>query len=274
MDANKQSWMQHPRSKQIAIISLIVILIGVIIWFFFFRPYVFSEDARVSANISEVGPENIGGQVTKLDVDAGDWVTQGEIMLELDHQMFQAQLEKSKAAETLARLNYIRDEKLVESQGVPVRVFDVAKAQYIIAKSNEKMAQLNLNYSYVRSPVTGYVVKRFTDLGNILAPGQVAFEVADMAHAWISADIEETSIGAVKTGDRVYITVDSGGDLTGKVSEITAATEAEFSLLPAEDPSGNFIKLVQRIPIKIKLNPHPKVRLFAGQSVEVRIQVY
>ncbi|HET9869452.1 MAG TPA: HlyD family secretion protein, partial [bacterium] len=87
------------------------------------------------------------------------------------------------------------------------------------------------------------------------------------------ANVEETSVGRVKVGQPVRVTVDEGGRLTGRVEEITAAAESQFSIIPMENPSGNFIKLVQRIPIRVALDDPSRLPLKAGESVEVRIRV-
>lgn len=102
----------------------------------------------------------------------------------------------------------------------------------------------------------------------------MAIEISDVDHAWVSANIEETRIAQVKVGQLVKITVDEGGTLTGHVAEINAATASQFSLLPMENASGNFTKVIQKIPVKITIDPMPNQRLLrAGQSVSVKIKV-
>ncbi len=94
------------------------------------------------------------------------------------------------------------------------------------------------------------MVQRTVEVGDILERGQTALDLADIDHAWVSANVEETKVGRVQVGQPVRIQVDAGGKLSGQVSEITSASESQFSMIPMENPSGNFIKLVQRIPIK------------------------
>jgi membrane fusion protein (multidrug efflux system) len=125
----------------------------------------------------------------------------------------------------------------------------------------------------LKSPVDGVVVQKVAEVGNILEPNQTALTVADIDHAWISANIEETAVAAVKIGQPVTVHIDEGGELTGKVSEVRAATASQFALIQSENPSGNFTKLVQRIPIKVELDAHPSQSLRSGQSVELRIRV-
>jgi membrane fusion protein (multidrug efflux system) len=80
-------------------------------------------------------------------------------------------------------------------------------------------------------------------------------------------------VGAVRRGQKVYISVDEGGSLTGTVIDVRNAAAAQFALIPPQNAQGNFIKLVQRIPIKVKLDPHPGRILRVGQSVEIRVRV-
>lgn len=117
------------------------------------------------------------------------------------------------------------------------------------------------------------MVQKLAQTGNILETNQTAVTVVDIGHAWASANIEETSVALVRPGQRVTIYIDEGGKLTGKVLEVRKATAATFALIPSDSSAGNFIKLVQRIPVKIELDPHPGVNLRVGQSVEVKIRV-
>ena len=108
--------------------------------------------------------------------------------------------------------------------------------------------------------------------GNIIEPSQTAVMISDVGHAWVSANIEETKIARVKPGQSVHIDIDEGGSLSGKVSEILDATASQFSLIPAENASGNFTKVVQKIPIKIAIDNYPANKILkAGQSVTIKI---
>lgn len=145
---------------------------------------------------------------------------------------------------------------------------------YQIAESELRLAEVNLQDTYLKSPIDGVVVQKTAEVGNLLEPGQVAVTISDIDHAWVSANIEETRVAQLKLGQPVSISIDEGGQLTGKVEEITAATASQFSLLPAENASGNFTKVVQKIPVKISIDPHPDVKLLrAGQSVTIKIRV-
>ena len=142
-----------------------------------------------------------------------------------------------------------------------------------MAQADLKIAQIAVDRTYIKSPVSGIVVQKSAQEGNILETNQAAFTVADVEHAWVSANIQEKSVNAVKQGQKVFITVDEGGKLTGKVADVRRAAASLFSLIPSDSGAGNFTKVEQRIPVKIELDPHPGEDLRVGQSVEIKIKV-
>lgn len=271
---DKVSWWKTQRAKSTGVGLLILALIGGLVWFFEFYPYVSTDDARVAADLYRVAPDGVSGRVVTVKVKEGDRVKASQVVVELDHTIAQAQTEKAKAHAELAEKDYQRMRKLVHLKSVPTRDLDRAQASYEMAKAEYAIAQKRLDNSYLKSPVDGVVVQKLAEEGNIMDPGQTAVTVADVDHAWISANIEETSVGEVQIGQKVDISVDEGGHLTGRVAEIRAATAAQFSLIPADSGSGNFTKVVQRIPIKVILDPHPGLMLRVGESVEIKIRVH
>ena len=127
----------------------------------------------------------------------------------------------------------------------------------------------------VESPVSGYVAAVWTYAGALLNAGSPLVTVYDNSDTWVSANISETELHRIEPGQEVEITVDSLGGLklNGKVVGISAATAATFSLLPQNTTTGNFIKVVQVVPVKISIeNPSNNV-LVPGTSVEVKIKV-
>lgn len=269
-----QAWWKHPRAVQTGWATLAAALLGVAVWFFYFHPYVSTDDARVDATLVRLAPQGQGGQVIKVAVSEGDPVTKGEVLVELDHGTAQAQLERATAQADLAERELKRISQLAAQRGVSERQLDQARSAAQTADAEEKLAQIALDDTYLKSPMDGVVVQKSVDVGDMIETGQTAVTVADMADAWVAANLEETEVGDVRLGQKVDISIDEGGSLTGEVEEIRQATLSRFSLIPTENTSGNFIKLVQRIPIKVKLDPHPGTTLRVGQSVEVRIRVH
>jgi membrane fusion protein (multidrug efflux system) len=265
-------WWKHPSAKRVGAASGVVLLSGVLLWAVFFRPYVTTDDARVAATLIRVAPESVGGKVIKVLAKEGDRLKKDDVVVEIDHTVFEANLRKAKAKAEQTQREFHRMEILASQNGVSSRDLENARAQNETAQANLTLAQTAYDRTFLKSPVDGVVVQKVAEVGNILEPGQTALTVADIDHAWIDANIEETAVRDVKPGQEVSISVDEGGDLRGKVSNVRVATASQFALIQTENPSGNFTKLVQRIPIKIELYPHDQV-LRAGQSVSIRIRV-
>jgi multidrug resistance efflux pump len=266
-------WYKSKLAKNTGIIFLIALAAGLVIWYFAFRPYVSTDDARVAEDMIRIAPDGVSGKMMKINAAEGEAVTQGEVVAEIDHAAYQAELEKAQAHAVLALADLKRSEKLYHQAALSKRNYQMAQSNAQASQADLRLAQDALDHTYLKSPVNGIVVEKIAVVGNLFEPAQVAFMVADVDHAWIAANIQETAVGDVRIGQQVTISVDEGGKLTGKISEITAATAAQFALLPAENASGNYIKLVQRVPIKVTLDPHPGRILKDGQSVEIKIKV-
>jgi membrane fusion protein (multidrug efflux system) len=266
-------WWKTKRTERIATALLISVVVGLVYWCFFLRPYISTDDARVAATVVRVASESVGGRVTKLNVDVGSHVKKGDVLVEIDHRISEAKLRVAQARADFTSKELIRTQRLVKEGGLPIKNLDTAQAEAEKAQAELQLAQVDVEDTTIRSPLNGIVVQKVIEEGDVVSPGQTFVSVADVDNAWISANIEETSVGAVRVGQSVRIWVDEGGELTGKVLEVRHATAAQFALIPAENPSGNFTKLVQRIPVKIALDPHPGLELRTGQSVEIRIKV-
>jgi membrane fusion protein (multidrug efflux system) len=266
-------WWTRKRVQGFAAAVAVAALAAFLLWWVFFRSYVSTNDARVATNIIRVAPVGVGGVIEKVMVEEGDLTKAGQILVEIDHRVPEAQFNRAKARFQLARIEFDRVRNLVSSKSSSARDLDNARTNYDIAEAELKLAEVNLQNTYLKSPINGIVIQKLAQPGNIIEPGQVALMISDADHAWVSANIEETNVAKVRVGQPVSISIDEGGSLTGKVQEINVATASQFSLLPAENASGNYTKVVQKIPIKIALDPHPGRVLKAGQSVTIKIRV-
>jgi multidrug resistance efflux pump len=269
-----QPWWKHPRSRRTGGITLAVVALCVAVWAVHFYPFVSTDDARVTAALIRVAPEGAGGKIILVNVQEGSRVAKGDVLVELDHSVAEANLRKARAKAGQAGREGSRTEQLAAQHGVAARDVDSARASGAVAVSDLVLAQIAYDRTFLRSPTDGIVIQKAAELGNLLEAGQTAVVVADIDNAWVSANIQETAVANVKVGQKVTVHVDEGGDLTGKVTDVRAATASQFALIQAENPSGNFTKLVQRIPVKVALDPHPGRVLRAGQSVEIRIKVH
>jgi membrane fusion protein (multidrug efflux system) len=118
------------------------------------------------------------------------------------------------------------------------------------------LAELNYEYTKIYAPVDGYVTRKSVQTGNQIQPGQPLMAVVALNDIWVTANFKETEMENIRPGQRVELTVDSypGKVFSGKVDSIMAGTGVSFSLFPAENATGNYVKVVQRIPVKIVLD--------------------
>ena len=151
-----------------------------------------------------------------------------------------------------------------------------ALAQVQRMKANVDQAELNLQYTKIVAPVNGIVSDRTVEVGQNVAPGQELMKVINLDDIWITANFKETQLREMKAGQRVTIEVDANGrKYNGKVDSIAGASGARFSLLPPENATGNYVKVVQRVPVKIVLdhgsnNDH---QLRPGLSVNPKVWI-
>ena len=132
---------------------------------------------------------------------------------------------------------------------------DSALAEVQRSKANLDQAELNLKYTKVVAPVNGIVSNRTVEVGQNVAPGQELMKVINLDDIWITANFKETQLRDMTAGQRVTIEVDANGrKYNGKVDSIAGASGARFSLLPPENATGNYVKVVQRVPVKIVLD--------------------
>jgi membrane fusion protein (multidrug efflux system) len=149
-----------------------------------------------------------------------------------------------------------------------------ADARLAAAQSAVDAARLQLAYSVVTAPVAGHIAKKNLEPGQLLAPGQAVMAIVESSSPWVVANLKETQINDVKPGQPVEIDVDAYPDraFRGKVASIQYATGAKFSLLPPDNASGNFTKVVQRVPVRIELSdPADAAMLRPGMSVTIAI---
>jgi len=137
-----------------------------------------------------------------------------------------------------------------------------------------KVAQTNLDYTRILAPTDGIVGERKVRIGQLVSPGTQVISLVDNT-IWVQANYEETQLTNVAKGNSAEITVDTfpGVVLRGHVEEIAPASGSQFALLPPDNATGNYTKIVQRIPVKIVLDPNPDLaeRLRPGMSVIAKI---
>lgn len=144
------------------------------------------------------------------------------------------------------------------------------------AQADVHTAELNLGYTKIYAPVSGVIGRKTVELGQRIQPGQSLLAIVPVDDIWVTADFKETQLKYMRPGQSVNIHVDTfGRDYRGTVENLPGAAGTLFSLLPPENASGNFVKVVQRLPVRIRFNPDqdPQHLLRPGMSVEPQVKV-
>lgn len=144
------------------------------------------------------------------------------------------------------------------------------------ARADVRTAELNLSYATIYAPVSGVIGHKTVEVGNRIQPGQTLLTIVPIDDIWITANFKETQLRRVHPGEPVTVHVDSfGRDYRGTVEDMAGASGPLFSLFPPENASGNYVKIVQRFPIRIHIDPDqdPQHQLRPGMSVEAKVRI-
>jgi membrane fusion protein (multidrug efflux system) len=163
------------------------------------------------------------------------------------------------------------------AQTAPQQI-QATRAQANVAAARVKQAEavlastrLNLEHATVRAMTNGVISRKTVEVGQTVAPGQALMALVDLDNLWVTANFKETQLRDMKPGQHVRVSVDAlgGREFRGRVDSVAAATGARFSLLPPDNATGNYVKVVQRVPVKIVLDQghDPDHRLRPGMSV-------
>ncbi len=192
----------------------------------------------------------------------------------------QAQLDAAVAAERTAQATLRGSQDQAQASGFgeigAAAQERLADARIAAAEAAVSVAKTQLSWTVGISPVSGHVAKRNLEVGQYLSPGQPVLSLVSDSTVWVVANLKETQVERIHAGQRVDVEVDAlaGKPLHGKVRTIQWATGARFSLLPPDNASGNFTKIVQRIPVRIDLPKSPEMeKLRPGMSVSIAIHV-
>jgi membrane fusion protein (multidrug efflux system) len=250
-----------------------------------------SAAAHSNIGTSEYATLAIDGQIEKAKVAL--WQSTQEFNryanLIKDHSVTQQQYEDKLAAKESAEKQLLileQQKKQAASQTNAVSTQSLATSSQIsIASSTVKQrqvdvndAKLNLSYTVITAPAGGRLSKVNVQIGQFVTAGQSVFSIVLDQSIWVIANYKETQYSKMKVGQPVTIEVDAipGHEFEGKVSSFSPATGATFALLPPDNASGNFVKVVQRLPVKIEFsNPQDSllIRLKAGMNVNVDVHI-
>ncbi|QEE51230.1 HlyD family secretion protein [Flavobacterium alkalisoli] len=253
--------------------------------------------ADVGSAVANVSVSEANVQSTKGNIEAAKvrlWRATNDFEryenLYKNHSITKQQFEQAQAAkqEAEAQLNVLQQQQaasnyqknaIISKSNVSNKQTEVAAANIEKAKAALDAAKLNLDYTVVTASVDGQVSTIDLQPGQLVAPGQALFYVINNNETWVVANFKETQLNKMTEGQKVVVKVDAYPDteFEGVLTSFSPATGSRFSLLPPDNATGNFVKTVQRLPVKISLtenNDKEKVKLLRpGMNVEVDVHI-
>lgn len=190
----------------------------------------------------------------------------------------QAQVDESDTAKLRADAVLAGASAALAAQTQKIEVLGAQKAAAVAAidqaKAARDLARIDLASTVVRAPVGGVVGNRQVRVGRFVSPGVSLLDIVPVGDLWIVANFKETALADIRPGQRAMVTVDGfpNARFEAVVDSYAPGSGAAFSLLPADNATGNFVRVVQRVPVKLRLKAHPLVgRLVPGLSARVEI---
>ena len=232
--------------------------------------------SEASSSASEANVENAKIKVWKATQDYNRYQN-----LLNDHSITAQQFDAAKAEKESAEAQLALAEKQLKTgkvqTGATSQQISVAKSMVTAREADVEYAKLQLSYAHIIAPSRGYVSKKSVQPGQLVQAGQTLCTVVSDTGIYVVANFKETQLEHMKPGQSVSLKVDAfpSEKVEGTVYSFSPATGAKFSLLPPDNATGNFVKVIQRVPVKIKLKSSPQVAtlLRPGMSVKVTVNV-
>jgi membrane fusion protein (multidrug efflux system) len=271
------------------VVALVLVAVGAGAWWWRASGQVSTDDAFIEGRIVRISAQ-VAGRIVRLAIVDNQWVKQGDLLVQLDDREYRAQAAQAEAetrAAVVAAENAAADarraEQLFARQLIARQALDAAQATARMraadaeaARKRTAEAELKLDYTRITAPEAGRVTHRTVEEGAYVQVGQALMTVVPNDF-WVIANFKETQLTNVRPGQPVDIEVDAYPHtvLKGHVDSIQAGTGARFSLLPPENATGNYVKVVQRVPVKIVFDrlPDDPSRLGPGMSVVPTIKI-
>jgi membrane fusion protein (multidrug efflux system) len=257
------------KKKALMVFGTIVVagLITAVVYNAYRATHISTDDAFIEGNIYTISAR-VNGTVKSVLIRDNQPVKKGDLLVELDPADYRSRAGAAQANVELQRANlrfaererkraealYDKEVSSADRYDKAVSAHEIAAAQVRLAEEQLKQAELNLGYTTITAPGDGYVTRKSVQVGNQVQTGQPLMAVVALEDLWIVANYKETQMSQIRPGQEVRIKVDSypGRMFQGTVDSIMAGTGVSFSLFPAENATGNYVKVVQRIPVKIR----------------------
>ncbi|MEN0106864.1 MAG: HlyD family secretion protein [Pseudomonas sp.] len=281
------------RSTLRVVITLCLVAVAIWAGYDLWRYYMLSpwtRDARIRADVVVIAPD-LSGWVVELKVHDNQQVKAGDLLLSLDRERYQAALDKAQAvANTRQAQLRLRDHEAQRRASLGPQAIsaelkenaqitaDIARGSLKEAQADVALAELNLARSEVRAPRTGQITNLRLAQGNYVTAGQPVMALVDERSFYVQAYFEETKLPRIRVGAPVKVWLMSEGQaLSGQIESVSRGITdrnaiPDSQLLANVEPTFNWVRLAQRIPVRIKLDPLPAdVQLSAGMTASVRV---
>lgn len=281
---------QSAHFKKWAIISfLLMSLFGWCGMTLYGHYYVSTDNAYVNANIVQIAPR-VTGKVNALYVRNNQYVSKDQMLFIIDPEPMELAVNSARAALSVSLteldntlrtkdrvMQLVRKKFLSRQDGDNVEAnYKTAVAKVEQAKAQLAQTELNLSYTLIKTPSSGWVTNMSLREGDILAANQPMFALISDQEFWIDANFKETELEAIHPGQKAEIVSDMYPHHTfhGVVESISGGAGSAFSLLPPQNATGNWVKVTQRVPVRIRvLDANKKFPLRIGTSVAVKIHL-
>lgn len=266
------------RKKAFSILGGVValcVVIFVLYWGLYGSRYVSTDNAYTATEIAQVTPE-VDGTIKSVNVVDTNSVKAGEVLAEIDPRDMQVAYDKAKANYDRAKIDYDRRKALSASGSVSADELTRSENDLALASANFREATLNLERTTIRSPIDGVVAKRQVQLGHRVRAGTPLMVIVPLHKLHVDANFKESELEKLQIGQSVRLTSDLYGSRViyhGVVDGFSGGTGAAFATIPAQNATGNWIKVVQRVPVRISLKPEELAEnpLSVGVSMRVRV---
>jgi RND family efflux transporter MFP subunit len=243
-------------------------------WFIFARTHIETNNSYIEGEVFHVQARIMGFTKT-MQIQEGQEVHKGDVLTVLDDTDILVEKGFKEAKLKKASADFNRAVKLVKLKMVSESDYEALEAALAAAQADANGTDLKLKYTQILAPADGVIAKIYVRSGQFIQPGQNLFSLVSKKNLWIKANYKETQIEKIKKGQAVMVEVDAypGHPIYGRVEEIYPSSGAVVSLFPPENATGNFTKVVQRVPVKISLPEKNPVDLRPGMSVITTVLV-
>lgn len=270
------------KKRVLLIFVVLAVLVGGVAYWLATRGEETTDDAQIDAHVIPIIPK-VSGYITELKVTDNQPVSDGDVLLQIDPSDFVIARDQSQAMVAAATANLENKEiRLKRQQGLTTvarskQVLDDAVAEQLQglaakagAESKLAQAEKDLKDATLTAPEDGVVTNRGIEQGAYVQAGQQLMALVSHER-WVTANFKETQLTHMRPGQKVDIKVDAYPDLElhGKVDSIQRGTGSRFSLFPAENATGNYVKIVQRVPVKITIESNLPKDVVIGPGMSV-----